>query len=188
MTTIHAARAQLKAEAILPKEAQRNPTAHPQFLLPTTYPYEVRQAKRSVSRPDAITLREIAVAIGLVAIGLWVLPHPLDFLTASVVPPVYFLTRMHPFLLRPLGLIGYVAWVAVPFLPACITGEPSDFGLAKATLLFTAPGLARLVTWRDRTLWWDWLDPLVIASAPVAVPFIVFLTGRLFELGALSWN
>jgi hypothetical protein len=188
MKTSHAVRAVLKPEAISPTKVQRNLTVHPQLLLSTPYPHEVRQAKRSVSWPHPITLREIAIVIGLVAIGLRALPHPLNFLTASVLAPAYFLTRMYPFLLRPLGLLGYLAWVVVPFLPAWITGEPSDFGLAKATLLFTSPGLARLVTWRDRTGRWDGLDPLVIASAPVAVGSIVVVIGRLFELGALSWN
>jgi hypothetical protein len=68
-----------------------------------------------------------------------------------VLPPVYFLTRTYPYLLRPVVLLGYLAWVAVPFVPTWITGERSDFGLATAALLFTAPGLARLGTWWDRT-------------------------------------
>ena len=107
---------------------------------------------------------------------------------ANVLPSVFFLTRMYPSLLWPIVLLGYLAWVAVPFLLAWITGEPSDFGLAKAALLFTAPGLARLVTWRDRTGRWDVLDPLVIASAPVAVLSMLVVIGRFFEVEALSWN
>jgi hypothetical protein len=139
-------------------------------------------------QPDPITLREIALVIEVVAIELRVLPHPLDYLTATVLPPVYFLTRMYPFLLRPIGLLAYPAWVAVPFVPAWITGEASDFSLAEAALLFTAPSLARLATWRDRTERWDLLDPLVIASAPLAVGSIMLVIGRLFELGVLAWN
>ncbi len=112
----------------------------------------------------------------------------MDFLTAFALPPVYFLLRVYPYLARPLGLLAYVAWVGVPFMPAWITGEPWDIGLAKATLFFTAPGIARFVTWRDCPELWDLLDPLVIGSAPFAVASIAILVGRLFELGALSWN
>jgi hypothetical protein len=183
-----ATRAVLKPRALSPTKAQRNPTAHPRFLFRTTYPREICKVRRSESRPGSVTLREIAVVIALVAVGLRVLPHPLDFLTACVLPPVYFLTRAFPFLHRPIGLLGYLAWIAVTFLPAWITSEPSDFTLATGVVLLIAPTVARWMTWRDGTGRWDVLDQIVIASAPVALPFTIVLIGRLFEVGALSWN
>lgn len=183
METQHVKRPTLNPEDMSPTKVQRSPTAYPRLLIPTTSSHEIRRERRLESRPDPITLREIAVVVGLVAIGLRVLPHPLNLLTASVLPPVYFLSRMYPSLLRPLGLLACLTWVGLPFLPAWITGDPWDFGVAKAALFFTAPGLARLVMWRDRTGRWDVLDPLVIASAPVAVPCIVVVIVRLFEVG-----
>jgi hypothetical protein len=123
----------------------------PRILLFETCSQETLKAKRPESRPDPITLRELAVAIGVVAIGLRELPHTLDYLVATGLPPVYFLTRMYLSLLRPLGLLGFLACVALPFIPTWITDEPSDFGLAKAVVLFSVPGLARLETWWDRT-------------------------------------
>ena len=176
-------------------KVQRNPTEHRDFWLPQgggrekfflPPPSPQGETTGIAARPDQ-PARDRAV-IGVVAIGLRILPHPLDVLTAFLLPTVYFLARMYPSLLRPLALLGYPAWVAVTFLPARITGQPADFGLAEAALLFTTPGLARLVTWRDRTERWDGLDPLVIARAPVAVGSIVVVTVRLFEVGALSWN
>jgi hypothetical protein len=149
---------------------------------------EARKAKRSKSRPEPITLREIAFVIGVVAISLWLLPRPLNSLTAWVLPPFYFLIRACPSLRRPLGLFAYPAWVAVPFIPAWITGDTWDFGQAKITLAATAPAFARFVIWRDCDELWYVLDPLVIASAPVAVLCILGLIHRLFEVGALSWS
>jgi hypothetical protein len=54
------------------------------------------EARRSESRLRPITLREIGVVIGLVALGLRTLPRPLDLITATALPPVYFLTRSYP--------------------------------------------------------------------------------------------
>ena len=188
MKTSHATQAVLRPEAMSPTKVQWNPSEHPRLLLPPMYPHEIWKAKRSESRPAPITLREIAVVIGLVAIGLRVLPHPLDYLAASVLPPVYFLTRIYPFLLGLIGLLGYIALIVVPFLPAWITSEESDLSLAMATLLFTVPGIAWLETWRYPTGLWDVSDRLFLACAPFAVPFIVLVIVRLFEVGALSWN
>jgi hypothetical protein len=151
------------------------------------------EARRSESRPRPISLREIAVVIGLVALGLRTLPHPLDLITPNALPPVYFLNRLYPSLLRPIGLLGYLAWVVVPFLPAWITGRPSDLSLGRTSLLFTIPCLAWFETWRHPTwLWetglWEAVDRLFLAWVPFAIPFFLMLIVRLFEVGALSWN
>jgi hypothetical protein len=139
-------------------------------------------------RAGRITLREIAILIAVVAIGLRVLPRPLDSLTAFVVPPVYLLARICPFLLRLLGYLGYVAWVVVPFVPAWITGDPADISLAKAALLITSPTVVRFMTRRRYTALWDILDPLVIATALPAVGAVGAVIGRLFAVCALSWK
>lgn len=169
-------------------KVQWNPTEHPRLFILPTYSDGISRARRSESRPDPITLREIALVIGVVAIGLHVLPRPMDLLAASVLPPVYFLIRMYPSLLRPIVLLGYLALIAVPFLPAWITGEPSDLSLGNISLLFTVPGLAWLETWGHPIGLWEVVDRLFLAYVPFAVPFFLLVIVRLFDVGALSWN
>jgi hypothetical protein len=68
-----------------------------------------------------------------------------------------------------------------------MTGHPLDLSLALATLFFIAPGLARALTWRDRTGRWDFLDALCIGAASVALTVIAIWNVWLFWLGGLSW-
>jgi hypothetical protein len=109
-------------------------------------------------------------------------------LVGSLLPAIDFLSRMPKGRLWPIGLLGIAASLLAVFTPALITGEASDLRLGEGASLCTAPLLARLWTWRDRTGRWDVLDPLVIACAPFAVLSIVPLIGRLFEPGILSWD
>ena len=103
---------------------------------------------------------------------------------AFIFAPAYFLIRVYPFLSKPLGMI----WVAVPFIPAWITGDPSDIAMAKDILFLTAPSFFRFVIWWDADELWDVLDPLVIATALPALLAVAVLFGRLFQVGALAWN
>jgi hypothetical protein len=183
----HKARVVIRPEIITPIDCGWHPTERRQDSLPTAHFHGLSNTRRSGSQPDPILLRELTVVIALVAIGMRILPHPLDFWTASVLPPVYVLTRIAPSLLTALGLLGYLALIGVPFLPALITREPADLGLAMVSLLFTIPILAWLETWRSPGLW-DVFDRLFIAFVPFAVPFFVVVIVRLFDVGALSWN
>jgi hypothetical protein len=188
MHNIQATREVLMPEHLSSAESAWNSPGHWRQCSATNDAPEASKVKRSKSRPEPITLREIAVVIGVVAIGLWLLPRPLNSLTAVILPPIYFLARASPSLRRPLTLLAYPAWVAAPFIPAWITGGSWDFGLAKITLAATAPTFARFVIWRDCDELWYVLDPLVIASAPVVVLCILSLIHRLFEVGALAWS
>jgi hypothetical protein len=135
-----------------------------------------------------ITLRRLAIIAGLATLGLWILPWPLDLVSCFVLPPVYLLTRAYPALRGPVRLLACLAWAGLSFTPAWITGDPADFDLAQATLLFTAPVVARVLTWRDVTGRWDALDPLVIACAPFALACAGGVIARLLPLSAFAWN
>ena len=150
MKTSYAMQAVIEPDAKPSTEARRDLSDYPRPHLPTTSSDRIHKAKRSESWTNPITLREIATIVGLAAIGLGAFPHPLNFLTAFAMA-VYFLFRTHPVSRLPMVAFGFAAWVAAAFLPAWITGEPSDFDLARTVLFFTAPVFARLATWRDRT-------------------------------------
>jgi hypothetical protein len=79
-----------------------------------------------------------------------------------------------------------VAAVFAAFLPGLVTADPGDVALGDAAALVGAPMLARLWTWWDRSGRWDVLDPLVIATAPVALPPWLGVIGRLVQLAALD--
>ncbi len=172
------------AKATSPTNLQRNRPEFCRLRTANTSPHEIHNAKRAKSRPDPITLREVGVVIGLVAIGLRAAPRPMDAVVAFIIAPVYFLIRVYPFLYKPFAMI----WVAVPFVPAWITGDPSDIAMAKDVLFLTAPTFARIVIWWDVDELWYVLDPLVIATAMPAVLAVAVLIGRLFQVGALAWN
>ena len=171
MMTSRVAWAAMNPVAVTPVDPERNTKRHLQPLVNSTRFHELARARRSESRPAPITIREIAVVIGLVAIGLRVLPHPLNVLTAFVLPPVYFLNRIYPSMLRPIGLLGYLASVGISFLPAWITGESSDFTLGMIALLVIVIGIFWLETWRYPGLW-DILDRLFFACNVCAAPII----------------
>lgn len=66
-------------------------------------------------------------------------------------------------------------------LPESITmllSDSSGLSLMRIALLCILPSLARWLTWRDRTGRWDGLDPLVLASVPVAVLSLVGVVGQ----------
>jgi hypothetical protein len=146
------------------------------------------EVSRKDPRHGAITIREIALFIGLVAIAQRILPRPLDLLAATSLPALYFPARIDPRLARPIGMSVLMTILLAAFLPTWHTSEPADFALGKITSLALAPLFLRIVTWRDRSGLWDFLDPLVIAGAPLALTCSFAVMARLFEVGVLAWN
>ena len=142
MKATPATRAVIRSDEVATTNGGWDPTEEVRLLVSTTGPHKVFSPKRPQARPDPITLREVAIVIGVVAIGLRILPCPLDSMTAFVIPPFYFLARVWPQALRLLGMFGYVAWVAVPFVPA----------LGVASCLYLMLGLP-WITWLRFALW-----------------------------------
>ena len=174
----------IEPESMSHGSARWNQTHYIRRMFAATKAHDNRNTERLKRRPDPITLRELVVVVGLAAIGLRVLPQPLDAFTALIIPPVYFLTRVYQSLGRSLCHFWCAVWVAVPFVPAWITGDSADIRLANTFLLVTAPTFARFVIWRDDVELWDILDPLVIATALPAMGAIAILTERLAEVGS----
>jgi hypothetical protein len=84
--------------------------------------------------------------------------------------------------------VPVVAAVFAAFLPGLVTADPADVALGDAAVIVGVPLLARLWTCWDRSDRRDVLDPLVIATAPVALPLWLGVTGRLVQLADLNQN
>ena len=151
-----------------------------------------RPAALKQSKPGTdlgkITIREIALFIAVVAIGQRILPRPLDLLAVTSLPALYFPARIDPRLARPIGLAVLAAILLSSFLPVWHSNEPADLFLGKITAIALTPLLARIATWRCRSTTWDFVDPLVLLSAPFAFTLMVCVISRLFDLGVISWH
>jgi hypothetical protein len=144
--------------------------------------------RRDLEFACTIPPRRLAIVAGLATLGLWLLPRPVHFVSCFVLPPVYLAIRAYPGLRGPVRLLACLAWAGLSFAPAWITSDPADLDLALATLLLTAPVVARVLTWYDASGRWDALDPLVIACTPCALARAGGVIARLFQVGVFAWD
>jgi hypothetical protein len=147
----------------------------------TTFALSCTTNPRSTEEPypGVSNLRMLALLAGVALIAWEVLPTPVRVPVVLLLPVIYGVARGHA------RLVLAMSTVSIATVPSLIGSASYEVELRNVTLLALTPLYLRLLTWRDRTGLWDFLDPLVMFTAPISFVTLPILVAMLFNATAL---